>query len=317
MRILLLFLSLMLVAGSAQADLCDPAWIRTASGSAAQALIRGGADVNQVCNVNRNRPLHQTILTPDSSPDLLRALLDAGADPALENLYGESAIYYAQGRWDRERARLSPGSGGYRREQAIYRAMFGAAENRGGAVADAHAKLCDLNWWRSSASGPAVQLLLSTPGVDPDYVCNLNNDRVIHQPLKIASFVILTSDIRYGIRSLVDAGADLHAMNNTGDSAVSLAGERYDRVTDRIIQYQVRWCNYEISDQLLVDEITRNGFDTNTYLYTTSSAAGQSYAQARTTMMMELYRVDVDDASGGVVDMDYYIVCPYRGVAVK
>ena len=81
MRIIFLFLSLMLVAASAQADLRDPAWIRTASGSAAQALIRGGADVNRVCNANRNRPLHQTILNPDSSPDLLRALLDAGANP--------------------------------------------------------------------------------------------------------------------------------------------------------------------------------------------------------------------------------------------
>ena len=257
MRILLLFLSLMLVTVWAEADLCDPAWIRTASGSAAQALIRAGADVNQLCNtVNRNRPLHQALLNPDSDPDLIRALLNAGADPAQENVYRESPIYYAQGRWDRAMSRLSPGSGGYRREQAIYQAMFGAAENRGGAVADAHAKLCDLNWWRSSASESTVQALLRTPGVDPDYICNFNNDRIIHQPLKLTSFVMLTGNTQDAIQALVDAGADLHARNNTGDSAVSLAGMRYDRVTDRIIGHTIRWCNLQATSQQFANEMT-------------------------------------------------------------
>ena len=307
MRILLLFLSLMLVAASAQADLCDPAWIRTASGSAAQALIRGGADVNQICLVNRNRPLHQTILTPDSSPDLLRALLDAGADPALENLYGESAIYYAQGRWDRAMSRLSPGSGGYRREQAIYRAMFGAAENRGGAVADAHAKLCDLNWWRSSASGPAVQQLLAIPGVDPDYVCNFNNDRIIHQPLKLSSFTMLNGNLQNGVQTLVDAGADIYARNNTGDSAVSLAEIRHDRATDRMIQHTIEWCKRAISSQQFGDHMTNNGPDNGAYIYITSSATGQHYDEVKREVNMKTYLID---GIGGTID-DMKL-CPHR-----
>ena len=43
MRILLLFLSVMLaaVSASAQASLCDPAWLAGASGAAVQAQIRG------------------------------------------------------------------------------------------------------------------------------------------------------------------------------------------------------------------------------------------------------------------------------------
>ena len=311
MRILLLFLSLMLVAASAQADLCDPAWIRTANGPAAQALIRGGADVNQICIVNRNRPLHQTILTPDSSPDLLRALLDAGADPALENLYGESAMYYAQGRWDRATARLSPGSGAYRREQAIYRAFFGALESRGDAVADAHDKLCDLNWWRSSASESTVQALLRAPGVDPDYICNFNNDRIIHQPLKLTSFVMLTGNTEEAIEALVDAGADLHARNNTGDSAVSLAGMRYDRVTDRIIGHTIRWCNIQITSQQFADEITRNKYDTGFYFYITAAATKQDYDRVVNRVSMELYRIN----SGGTID--YWELCRYRGVNVR
>ena len=306
MRILLLVLSLLLVAASAEADLCDPAWIRTASGPAAQALIRGGADVNQICNANRNRPLHQTILTPESRPDLLRTLLDAGADPELENIDGASAMSYAQGRWDRATARLSPGSGAYQREQAIYQAFFGALEGRGGAIADAHAKLCDLNWWRSSASEYTVRPLLSTPGVDPDYICNYNNDRIIHQPLKLTSFVMLTIDIHLGLRALVDGGADLFVRNNTGDSAVSLVGIRNDRRVDRLIRYTIRWCRGEVSSQQLADEVTRNGPETGIYRYVTSAATGQPYDQVTNRDRIDLWRVT------GLITKK--VVCPVRGV---
>ena len=311
MRILLFFLSLMLVAASAEADLCDPAWIRTASGPAAQALIRGGADVNQICNTNRNRPLHQTILNPDSSPDLLRTLLDAGADPELENIDGASAMYYAQGRWDRATARLSPGSGAYRREQAIYQAFFRALESRGGAVADAHNKLCDLNWWRSSASGSTVQSLLSIPGVNPDYICNFNNDRPIHLPLKLSSFAILTSEIHRGIRALADAGADLYARNNTGDSAVSLAGIRYDRVMDRMIRAEITWCKGEMSSHQFGDEITRNGPDLGAYMYITSISTGQPHDQVRARAVMDVF----NETIGTTITKT--VVCPYRGIQLK
>ena len=51
MRVLLLVLALVLVGASAEAQsICDPDWLRTASGADVRALIRGGADVNQVCN---------------------------------------------------------------------------------------------------------------------------------------------------------------------------------------------------------------------------------------------------------------------------
>ena len=100
MRIPFLFLSVMVATVSAQAhaNLCDSAWISTASGPAAEALIRAGADVNERCSTtNGNRPLHQAFLNDRAGVDLIRAPLEAGADPSVENIHGETPIYYAQG----------------------------------------------------------------------------------------------------------------------------------------------------------------------------------------------------------------------------
>ena len=166
----------------------------------------------------------------------------------------------------------------------------------------------DLGWWRSSASGSAVQRLLNVSGVDPDHTCNFNNDRIIHQPLKLASFTMLTDGIMRGIVALVDAGADLRVRNNSGQSAVSLAEIRYDRVTDRVIRAEIRWCNNEISSQGFADEVGRNGYDTGAYLYITSSATRQSYNQVKNRMMIELYRVN----NGETITKN--VLCPYRGI---
>ena len=78
---------LVLVGASAVAqNICDPNWLRTASGSDVRALIRGGADVNRVCNSIRNRPLHQAILPAGVSPDVVQARVEAGADILAENI---------------------------------------------------------------------------------------------------------------------------------------------------------------------------------------------------------------------------------------
>ena len=210
MRVVLLVLTLVLVGASAEAqNLCDPRWLETASGGDVRALLRGGADVNQICNDNRNRPLHQAILTAGNvSPGVVRALVEAGADILAENIDGSSPLDYAELRFARAERQFQPGSGPYRREETIYLAVNRGFE-AGSAAADAHSQLCDLDWWRSSASGPAVEALLRTPGVDPNTVCNFSNDLPIHLPLKLTSFTLLPEGVAMGIEALVDAGADL------------------------------------------------------------------------------------------------------------
>ena len=258
MRILFLLLSVMLVASAAEAQVCDPAWLSNASYWDAKALLDAGVDANQICNTNRNRPLHQALLNERTDPEVIRALLEAGADPGAQNIHRETPFEYAQDRFDRKRRTLRPGTAPYRREQALYEAVVGTFNDQGSAAEDAHAKLCDLNWWRNSASGDAVRELLAVPGVDPDHICNFNNDRIIHQPLKLTSFAMLTEGIKDGIRAIVDGNANLRLRNDFGESATSLAGVRYDRVRDRIIQHQIKWCRYEIGDDQLSDEMVRN-----------------------------------------------------------
>ena len=48
MRILFLLLSVMLVASSAEAQVCDPAWLRNADYWDAKALLDAGVDANQI-----------------------------------------------------------------------------------------------------------------------------------------------------------------------------------------------------------------------------------------------------------------------------
>ncbi len=316
MRILGLFLSIMMLSVFANANICDPGWLAGDDGNGVRSFIRAGADPNQTCNAaTRNRPLHQALLDDRVDPSVIEALIDAGADLYAENTYRETPIEYAQGRFSRLRIAFSESGNSVLllREEALYNRIMNTSSDASSAVADAHGQLCDLNWWRRSASGPAVQQLLSIPGVDPDYVCNFNNDLIIHQPLKLASFSpMLPEGVFWGIKALVDAGASLSARNDTGDTAVSLAGIRYDRVTDRMIQHQIRWCRSEITGQQLESEVTQNMYDTGTYLYITSSATGQSYDQAKAAMMMELYRIEGTSGS-----MDYRVLCLVRGVNVR
>ena len=251
MRILFLLLSVMLVAASAEADLCSPAWLRTASGSEARALIRAGADVNERCSANGNRPLHQALLSDRVDPDVIRAMIEAGADTSAENIHGENPVYYAQERFDRARNTFRPGTAPYRREQSLYETMFGAFGDEGSAISDAHGKLCDLNWWRSLPSNEssmardqdtsAIRSLLQTRGVGPNHTCNFNNDRPLHLLLKLTSFSpYLPRVIDAGIIVLIDAGAGPNVRNNAGQSALDLAGIRYDRVVDRLTQHSAR-----------------------------------------------------------------------------
>ena len=313
MRILFLLLSVMVVASAAEAQVCDPAWLANANYWDAKALLDAGVDANQICNTNRNRPLHQALLNDRADPEVIRALLEAGADPGTQNIHGETPFEYAQDRFDLARRKFRPGTAPYRREQALYEVVVGTFNDQGSAAQDAHAKLCDLNWWRSSASEDAVKELLEVPGVDPNHVCNFNNDRIIHQPLKLSSFAMLTSNIHHGIRAVVDAGADLRLRNNSGQSAVGLAGIRFDRATDRAIQNTREWCNRRITSKQFADKITENGPDFGVVLYIESINTKQPYRQVKTKFDMEIYRIGPD--ANGLID--YYELCRYRGVNVR
>ena len=293
MRILAVCLTLFLLVfpGKAQGNLCDANWFETATAAQVRAFVEAGVDVNQICTLIRNQPLHQALLADNVAPGVIRALVEAGADAVARNSEGHTPLDYAEERLDRAMSKNPRGSAAYRREEMIYTAVNRYFESdRATAVSDAHAKLCDLDWWRSSASGPAVKELLAIPGVDPNTVCNRSNDRPIHLPLKLTSFVMLTENTMRGIEALVEGQADLLARNASGRSPEDLAELRYDRVRDRVIQYGGRWCNRRVSGQEFVEEIARNRFDTAAHSYVAAAATGQSLEQVSERKMMELYR---------------------------
>ena len=309
MRVLLLVLVVLTwtpAVASAQANLCDPNWLERASGAEVRALLRGGADVNQICNDNSNRPLPQALLRDGVSLGVIRALGEAGADILAANIDGTSPLDYTERRFVRAERQFPSGRVQYRRKDTLYLGGNSRLES-GGAAADAHSQLCDLDWWRSSASRPAVEALLRTPGVDPNTVCNLSNDRPIHLPLKLTSFTILPEGVERGIEALVDGNADLRTRNNSGRSAVSLAEIRWDRVRDRIVRQQVSWCRGAASAQQLADEAVRNINDTDAYVYVRAGARGQPLEQVTDRAWMELYGI-----TGRRITKE--VLCPYRGI---
>ena len=302
LRTLGLFLSILALSASANANICNSDWLAAAGGSEVDALVAAGADPNQICTIIRNLPLHQALLTPEIDPRVIEALIRNGARVFIRNSEGDSAFIIAEERF----SRVSEGSPQYWREKAIYDAVMRSLESDQFPTAgDAQNQLCDLGWWRSTASESAVNGLLAVPGVDVDHVC-INGDRIIQVPLRLTAFRLLPEGVYWGIRALVDAGADLTVENESGESALDMAEVRYGLVTARIIRAQIRWCRGERGAQFVADETTRNQFDTGAYFQIKKSVTKTTREEA----VKEL-RLDLFNTTGSFTKQ---VVCPYRGI---
>lgn len=252
MRILFLFLSVMLVAVSAEANqynsdwlnLCRSDWLRGATVSSVRALIAAGADVNQVCNTNRNRPLHQALLNDRVDPALIRALLEAGADPYADNIQRQNAMEYADERFERARNTFRPGTAPYERERALYVLMF----DDPGDTRQVVNPLCDPEWWGSSANGSSVRSLLASPSVDPEVRCNENSDRPLHLALRWETFPFLPAGVRDAVLALATSGVSLGTRNNRGRTALDLVEMRYERYLVRVERSRPAWCQGGAAD---------------------------------------------------------------------
>ena len=311
MKISVFFLVMMTLSVFANANICNRNWLVSADDPSVISLINAGAGPDQICNTrNLNRPLHQALRIDDRvDASVIKSLINAGADIYAQNILGEMPIGLAQSRFDRISSAFLEDSSIYQREKELYDTIFSGTSFT--VMANkAHNQLCDLDWWREisdTGRGLAVQSLLSIPGVDPNYICNSNNnDRIVHQVLSLTSFTLLTFDIYLGIKALGDDGADLTITNDSDQSAVSLAKLRYDLSKDRTRQTQMRWCGGEINSYEFVYQDIENEFEVVTYAYITSSTTEESYDQ-----VMDKWEMEVFNTTGRRLKS---IVCPYIGI---
>ena len=169
-----LFVVVLVLFGSVPASgqsLCDTRFLETAAAADVQRLVDQGADANGVCG-NGNRPLHQALLpTVHVSSDVIRTLIDAGADVFVESVDAQTAVELSEARYeeavpDFQAQRITLAE--FTDKQAIYAAVHAAVE----ALSSAHQNLCNTNWWRSATGQSMANLLRSAAGIDPNTVCN-------------------------------------------------------------------------------------------------------------------------------------------------
>lgn len=97
-------------------------------------------------------------------------------------------------------------------------------------IAQPQDRLCSREWWRDVAAAE-VEATLRVPGVGVNAACDEENNKPVHLALSVDG--ILSEGGFHGTAILVRAGADLSAVNEAGESAVTLAERRFQRMLTR------------------------------------------------------------------------------------
>ena len=203
----------------------------TASG--VQRLVNQGANANGICNQLENRPLHQALLfNADVSAEVIRALINNGADVTAENDNGDTPLEFSEVRFEEAVAAFQNGQitfQQFKERQAVYEVVNSGLE----ALSTAYQNLCDTNWWRSASGESTFALIQANPGIDPNRSCNPGNDRPLHIVLRIIE--PLSSSTGGAILTFIDnTNVDFQARNNSHETPASLLEVRYDRLKIRI-----------------------------------------------------------------------------------
>ena len=251
--VLVLFVAFGSVPASAQ-SLCDARFLETAAAADVQRLVDQGADANGVCG-NGNRPLHQALLpTVHVSSDVIRTLIDAGADVFVESVDAQTAVELSEARYeeavsDFQAQRITLVE--FTDKQAIYAAVNAAVE----ALSSAHQNLCDTNWWRSATGQSMSNLLGSAPEIDPNTVCNSGNDRPLHIALRPVE-PLSRGNVNAIGTFVFNTDADFQARNRSNETPASLSEIRYDQLRARVIRDLNELC--QNVTQVTVDRYNRS-----------------------------------------------------------
>ncbi len=116
--------------------------------------------------------------------------------------------------------------------------------------------LCSRSWWRDVARPEVVQTG-RTHGVGLNAVCDNEGNTPLH--LALSAEGILSEDGFYAIAEIARSGADLFAVNMAGESAVTLAEARFQRMLARWDRDMQKLCeDVDVMDQAVQRERWEN-----------------------------------------------------------
>ena len=207
-----------------------------------QLLLDAGADVNlgdKIGNLKLNnaQPVLVSYMVCDTygekiNMDMLKLLLDAGANVnAMDNLH-ETALYKAAENGDIDAVRLLLDYGAdvnLGRETPLIAALSDDSKNMHAIVqllidngADVH-RCTDIGLWSTvmlaAVNHPECLQLLIDAGADINYVCRCTTDYYQYTALLWAAEEGITESVKI----LLANGADIHAKNKCGRTALDLA----------------------------------------------------------------------------------------------
>ena len=91
-------------------------------------------------------------------------------------------------------------------------------------------ELCSREWWRNAAEAE-VEATVRSHGDSVNAACDDQGNRPVHLALSVEG--ILSEDGFHGTAMLIRAGAELSAVNRAGESAVTLAEDRFRHMLAR------------------------------------------------------------------------------------
>ena len=102
--------------------------------------------------------------------------------------------------------------------------------DHGGNLATTRHGLCSEGWWRGP-TGPEMAMSGRIPGGSPNIVCDKEGNTPLHLVLSVEE--VLSEDGFYATAAIMRSGADLFAVNRAGESPVTLAEGRFQRLLAR------------------------------------------------------------------------------------
>ena len=145
-----------------------------------------------------------------------------------------------------------------------------------GGVGQAHDDLCSREWWRD-VTAAEVETTVRAHGIGVDAACDEAGNRPVHLALSVEG--ILSENGFHGTAALIRAGAELSAVNGAGESAVTLAERRFQRMLMRWDADVAQLCR---GVDVLDEAVRRERWENSMYYLVRTDAGLETLEEVRT-----------------------------------